>query len=309
MKRKYMIAVIALLAVVGGAWWAVSRPETLSVPVHTVTARTVRYTAAYSGKVESAESKSVYTDTACIAGEVLVKTGQVVEKGDVLFTVDAEATRQVAATLAGYGDFDDPEMPLTEELVAPVRGIVSTLNVKEGEITDTSKPCVVISSSEALQVKLSVPERGLTPLYEGQRVAVSGVAFDKEAYAGTVSAIASSARAQLSGTTSETVVDVTVALDPADIDESLRVGLSALAEILLEESANTLVVPYEAVMQDDTGREYVYLLQNGCAVKRIITTGRVMEEGFVVKEGLADGDQVITAPERITESGTAVTPA
>lgn len=304
-----MMTVLALLAVVGGVSWAMARPHTLSVPVHTVEEQTVRYTAEYTGKVESAESKSVYTDTACIAGEVLVKTGQVVEKGDVLFTVDGEATRQVAATLGGYGDLGEVALPDTEEMVAPVRGIVSTLNVKAGEITSTDKPCVVISSGEALQVKISVPEKGLPRIFEGQAVSVSGVAFDKEVYGGSITDIASSARVQSASAGGETVVDVTVTLNPEDIDDSLRIGLSADTEILLEEAANTLVVPYEAVMQDDGGQEYVYLLQNGCAVKRAITTGRVMQEGFVVEEGLAAGEQVITAPERITEEGMAVTAA
>lgn len=307
MKIKWMIGVVGLVAIAGVAWQTLSKNETVSMPVTTLKSRRVAYTATYTGKIESAQSKSVYTDAACIAGDVLVKTGQTVEKGDVLFTVDTEATRQVAAMLGDYGDYSEVAMPTSTELVAPVRGVVTAVNVKEGEIADTAKPCVVISSGEDLQVKISVPEKGLPGLFVGQKVSVSGVAFARDTYHGRIDSISSAARTQLSGTVTETVVDAVVLLDREEIDDSLRVGLSAKAEILLEEVADALVVPYEAVMQDDTGAEYVYVLQNGQAVRRSVTTGRVLPEGFVVSEGLTAGERIILSPERVTENGMAVT--
>lgn len=309
--KKYTIlglCVVAAIAVIGGlsAWL---RPAAVSASLYTMTAHTVRHTVEYTGKVESAESKSVYTAVPCVADEVLVKTGQLVEKGDVLFTVDEDATRQVAATLGGQqlSALENPELPA--DITAPVRGIVTTLNVDEGDMTDNTKPSVVISSGEALQVKVGIPEKGLSHIYVGQDVSISGVAFDKGVYTGEVTAISPSARTQISGTATETVVDATIAIDPEEVDESLRIGLSAKASITLEVAPHALVAPYEAVLQDEEGQEYVYLYEGGQAVKRVVTTGIASEEGFEIIEGLQSGDQIIATPEKIKESGTAVTAA
>lgn len=306
-KYKILGLSVALAMVVMGGMTALTRPTAVSAALYTVTAHTVRHTVEYTGKVESAESKSVYTAVPCVAGEVLVKAGQLVEKGDVLFTIDEDATRQVAATLGGQRitELDQAELPT--DITAPVRGIVTTLNVSEGDMTDTSKPSVVISSGEALQVKVGVPEKGVSHIFVGQEVTLSGVAFEKEAYSGNISAISPSARTQMSGTASETVVDTTITIDPEEVDESLRIGLSAKARITLEVSPHALVVPYEAVMQDEQGQEYVYLYQNGQAIKRVITTGTASEEGFEILEGLQNGDRVVASPEKIKKSGTAVT--
>lgn len=309
--KKYMILAastsLAIAAIVAVS--SFSKPAAVDVSLYTVSAHTVRHTVDYTGKVESAESKSVYTEVACIAGDVLVKPGQMVEKGDVLFTIDMAATKQVAATLGGQSQLLDLANldTIDNEVTAPVRGIVSTLNVTEGDITDTSKPCAVISSGEALQVKIGVPEKGLSHIYEGQEVTLSGVAFDKDSYRGTVTEISPSARTQLNGSVSETVIDTTVTINPEDVDDSLRVGLSAKAQITLEISPNALIVPYEAVQQDDEGQEYVYVCQDGKAEKRVITTGNELSEGFEVLSGLSDGEQIVSDPTKVGKNGAAVT--
>lgn len=308
--KKYMALAIATAASIAAIVTvsAFTNPGAVAVSVYTVSPQTVRHTVDYTGKVESAENKSIYTDIPCIAGDVLVKTGQLVEKGDVLFTVDVDATKQAAATLEDAlpgSSLDEGE--IQQEMTSPVRGIVSSLNVSEGEITDSAKPCVVISSGEALQVKISVPESGLSDIFVGQEVTLSGVAFEKDSYRGTISSIAPSARTQASGTASETVVDTIIDIHPEDVDDSLRIGLSAKAQIVLDESPNALIVPYEAVLQDDEGWEYVYICQNATAVKRVITTGNALEDGFEVRAGLTEGEQVILTPEKIEKNGAAVT--
>ena len=58
-------------------------------------------TVSCTGKIEAAESRKVYTDISCVMQDVPVTAGQQVEKGDVLFTVDVDATKQVLATMGG----------------------------------------------------------------------------------------------------------------------------------------------------------------------------------------------------------------
>lgn len=53
---------------------------------------------------------------------------------------------------------------------------------------------------------VTIGEKDIRKVQEGQEVHVSGMAFDQENYAGTVTYLSPSARQLVSGTTTETVV-------------------------------------------------------------------------------------------------------
>ncbi|MPN44067.1 hypothetical protein SDC9_191628 [bioreactor metagenome] len=145
-----------------------------------------------------------------------------------------------------------------------------------------------------MQVRISILEDNLKNIKIGQAATVNGTAFTKEGYDGTITYISPSARQQYSGTSSETVVDAIVTL--SEKDDSLKPGLSAKAKIQVSDLVESIIVPYDYVMQDEENREYVYLYDNGIAVKRIIVTGREFYEGFQIESGLSAGDRVIQNP-------------
>ena len=66
-------------------------------------------------------------------------------------------------------------------------------------------------------------------------------------------------------------------------------------------------MPYECVLQDEGGNEYVYAYADGRAVRRDIVSGEEWSTGFHVVSGLQAGDQVILNPDRISRDGEAVT--
>lgn len=307
MKKYGWLAGITLLAIAGVLIAGkVTRTEPLEVSVITLESGSAVKTVSCSGQIEASESREVYTEVSCIAQEVLVTAGQEVKAGDVLFTVDVDATRQVLAAMGGLSSDSLPGEPVSTAVTAPVSGIVTTLNTAEGELTDASKPCVVISPSGALQVKVTIHERDVRDVRVGQQALVSGVAFAKESYPGTVKSISPSARQQYNGSVSETVVDAVVELQPDALDDSLRLGLTAKAQLIVSSEENALVVPYEAVLQDDQEREYVYVVENGRAVKRVIETGDELRSGLRVTAGLAARDRLVENPESISKSGVPV---
>lgn len=133
---------------------------------------------------------------------------------------------------------------------------------------------------------------------------IHGSAFQKEAYEGKISSISPVAYQLSVGGVSTTVVDAVVEL--VEQDESLRIGLTAKADVVVDSTEDGFVVPYEYVLQDHDGNEYVYLLVNGRAKKQVIKTGAELSEGFQVLEGLQADDQVIAEPQRISKDGAAV---
>lgn len=306
--KKYVWLAMATALLLAGTVIAgkAVKPEPVEVTVITLESKAAEKTVSCSGKIETSESKKVYTDMSCIAQEVLVSAGQTVNKGDVLFTIDVDATKQVLATMGGVSPDTIPAGTITQTITAPVSGIITTLNAAEGELTDSSKPCVVISPNSALQVKIAIHERDVKSIQVGQTVGISGVAFRKGRYPGKIKSISPSARQQYTGSVSETVVDAVVELDPAEVDDSLRLGLTAKAQVVVDSSKDMLLVPYEYVLQDTRGREYVYVLENGRAVKRVIETSDELRDGFRVEKGLSSGERIITNPESVKQNGAAV---
>lgn len=282
---------VALICGIG----AFTKQDPVAVELVTVEARTVSKTVTCTGKVEATDGRDVYVDVPTVAKEVYVKEGQTVRQGDVLFSVDAEATEQALSSLSASlsGLVPIPNEPIT----APVSGTVVTLNVQAGEVTDHTRPCVVIAQGEGMQIAVAIRERHLPKVQEGQAVTVTGVAFSKEEYRGTVYEIAASAHQEYIGTTSETVVDAVIVLDEGMLDESLRVGLNARAEIVVDTRENAVLIPYECLAQSDTGEEYVYVYgQDGIACRRAVQVGEAYADGVLVVSGISAGERLVKDP-------------
>lgn len=307
--KKYIWLILGTVAAFAGvfgfrAWFY---PEPTAVRTQILESMPIQRLVMCSGRVETGDTDRLYVEIPCVADTVYVSEGTAVKKGDVLFTVDKEATVQTLASAGNGLNINADDITIDTTITAPISGVIETLNVEEGAAVSVSKPCVVISSSEALQVTVEIGERDIRNICVGQPARISGAAFTKEVYNGTVKSIASSAKQQYSSTTAaETVVEAVVEIDPADLDDSLRLGLTATTDIVIDEQAQGLVVPYDAVMQDDDDREYVYVLENGRAIKRIIETGWELRDGFQVVSGLSAGETIITEPAMITADGMSV---
>lgn len=279
---------------------ALTTEEKIPVVLVTVEPQTVRQTVKCTGKVETSESRAVYVEIPCVAKEVYVKEGQTVEQGDPLFSVDAEATRQALSQLAGSLPEGATELADTQ-VTAPVSGVVASISVQAGEITDHTQPCATIASGEGVQIAVAIRERYLPQVQIGQKVIVTGVAFSKEEYLGTLTEIASSAHQEYIGTVSETVVDAVISLDEGMSDDSLRTGLNAQASIVTQIDENMLLIPYDCITQNDDGEECVYVYRgNGIAEQQPIEVVAEYAEGVLVVSGVSAGERLVQTPETLS---------
>lgn len=289
---------VAVAAILLGKEIAIGRIAAVSV--YTMTYQSIDQVVSCNGKVESAVSKNVYLDADCVPQNVLVRSGQSVQKGDVLFTVDVEATKAVMAN-GGEKASQTPAGSIQKEVTAPVSGVIAAVNIREGEMAAAKNPCIVLFSNQDLQFRISIPESQLKGVSVGQPVLISGSAFHKKQYKGVledISSIANPATGPYGAT-----VDAVVFLKQGEWDESIRIGLSAKADIVVRHVPNGLIVPYEYVMQDENGQEYVYVVEGRKARKRVIVTGAELSNGFHVLEGLVAGDQVIQNPHNVDKDG------
>jgi multidrug efflux pump subunit AcrA (membrane-fusion protein) len=85
---------------------------------------------------------------------------------------------------------------------------------------------------------------------------------------------------------------VRIDIDPTDAP--LRAGMSATATILASTRDNVLLVPNRAVqIERDSGQTFVENLTDGVPQKVEVRLGLRTEQQSEVRDGLAEGDQVI----------------
>lgn len=293
--KKYVWLVAGTVLVIGAILLIRNgmTPQTAAVELVTVNTGSVRQTIDCVGKVQTASNSEVYVKSPCVAQEIRVREGQTVQAGEVLFTVDVDATKQVLSQFGGGVSINTPST-----VTAPVSGTVTTLNVRQGEVATGAEPCAVIASGDTVHIAVMIREKYVSRVAVGQVVEITGVAFAKDVYHGTISHIADTAHQEYLGTMSETVVDAVVTLKEDEIDASLRAGLNARASVVVNVIENALLVPYTCIAQDDEGAEYIYVYKgDGTAERQTPTFGEECGDGVLVVSGLAPGAQVVQDPE------------
>ena len=178
---------------------------------------------------------------------------------------------------------------LTDSTVrAPFDGVVHQRLANLGEFVQTGAPLLVIAAVDPLRLRLEVPERESTRVQPGQtvRITVGGSSNVYTAEITRVSPILSEANRML-------LVEADVPPAP-----ELRPGLFAHAEIIVSKDDRALAVP-ESSVTTFVGLEKLFVLKEGKAVERNITTGRRSESFVEVRSGVVAGEKVILNPEKL----------
>lgn len=180
---------------------------------------------------------------------------------------------------------------------APFDGFVGLRRINIGDYATVGQELVDVVRLDPLRVEFSVPETLLAQLAVGQSVAVTVGAYPGEAFPGTVTAI--SPQVDVTGHS----VLMRAKLPNADL--RLRPGLFAQVAITLAEKTGALLVPEQAIWPIGNDKT-VFVVIDGKAEQRTVTLGQ-REPGFVeVVEGLASGDEVVTAGQMKIFDGAAV---
>ena len=262
-----------------------------------------RYVSGY-GTVEAApatENKpaaggTLAAPTAGVVAKVDAVAGQTVQKGDVLVELNSgAATFESANAEAGrqkklfeqqntsLKHLQDAEAQLTAlEIVAPVAGTVTRLNVKPGEAVDVNAPVAEVIDLNRLAVAMKIPAATASELKAGEEVQIASdppvtanlsfVSPAVDANDGTISAWAAL---------------------PAD--SGLRPGEFVQLKVVTAVHTNCLAAPKASVVTDENGQSTIALVHGDEAAQTPVQTG-FRENGWVEIAGkdLKAGDAVVT---------------
>ncbi len=196
--------------------------------------------------------------------------------------------RELQALLAQRrAEFEIAQQQLSDtRLRAPFDGVVQERRASLGEFLAVGSPVVSLVRIDPLRLRIEVPERDAAKVRPGQTV-----------------------RIRLEGTTNlleAPLVRTSPALDSrtrmlmveADFPNpgTLRAGSLARAEIVVEPSVPTLVIPADALVVF-AGIEKVFIVStNRTAIEKRVGTGRRHEGWIEILEGLKAGTSVIRDP-------------
>lgn len=305
--KKYIALAIACAALAAGVSYLPAAVEA-SVPAAVSISPTEVY---YSESVNTSGTLcyvgqgDVTSALPLVLSEFEVEEGDHVEVGDVIARVDRKASETFISSLgkvsqlaAATASLSTAMSLIPEEITADRSGtVISTAGA--GAAVESGTSIATIAGTDSLVLTSAVSELNIARIQPGQPVEFTLSAYPNVVFTGTVSKIAGSARSQYSGAVLETVVDVLIS--PDSTDPRLRSGLTADVRFQLSDPRKICVLPYNAIGQDEEG-EYVYLLENGAAVKHKIFTGAEFSDGTEVIKGATINDKVFLDPEDISLS-------
>lgn len=184
-------------------------------------------------------------------------------------------------------------------LTAPFSGRVRERHATPGQYLATGAPVVTIVKVNPLRLRLSIPERESSSVRVGQPVRVT-LEGDPTPHQGRVIRI-SPAIEEDSRTLS---IEAEVA-NPAGL---LRPGAFANAEVVTETRDTAILVPASAIVSF-AGVEKVFVVKDGKAAERRVSTGRRATDQVEVLKGLTAGEPVVVSPGNLVDgAAVAATP-
>ncbi|MEG0193619.1 MAG: efflux RND transporter periplasmic adaptor subunit [Stenotrophomonas sp.] len=306
-----------------------------AVPVEVAVASRRAVAASYTGTaaLEPRAESQVVAKTSGVALAVLVEEGQRVNAGQPLVRLDPDrarlavaqseaqmrklendyqrAQKLVAQQLVSAASVDQLRYDLeniraqyrlaTLELsyttvVAPISGVIASRSIKTGNFVQINTPIFRIVDNSRLEATLNVPERELATLRAGQPVTLSADALPGQTFTGVVDRIAPVVD---SGSGTFRVVS---AFDGGA--QSLQPGMFGRIRIDYDQRADALVVPRLALLDD--GEPAVFRVREGKVARVPVKLGYAEGPWVEIREGLAAGDQIVTAGKVALRDGTAV---
>jgi HlyD family secretion protein len=185
------------------------------------------------------------------------------------------------------------------KVAAPFDGIVVKLHSEEGESVVPGKPLFTLHSAGPLLVRAPLDEVDLGRLELGLPVRVTFDAYRGEKFAGEVCEITPAASADQHN---NRTVDIKIRVPK--MPENVKAGMSANIEVIVRWHEPVLHIPTHLVRDDREGRgKFVFVAENGRAVRRAVTPGYSNWEVTEISGGLAPSDAVIV-PLRDETEGT-----
>ena len=248
------------------------------------------YSSYGSASVKVSESSTVTAETSGKVSGLNLLAGDTVSKGDRVCTITGDSVdnaienARISVSNAGSSLENAQDRLSDYEVTAPISGTVVTKSAKAGDKIEggSSGTLCTIYDLTYLEMTMNIDELDISDVAVGQTVEVTADAVEGKTYTGVVT------RVSVAGVTSGgiTAYPVTVRIDETD---GLLPGMNVDAEIVIEESRDTLAIPCWALNRGDT------VLITAGSPSAVNALDQEAPEGYVyveVETGVSDGSYI-----------------
>lgn len=294
----------------------------LSVSVAAVKLEVFKNYIDVQGRVDADENVALSTEMPGTITKINVKVGDEVSVGQVLAETDARAINQQISDLqtntelvnqifvkqknlwdqkigtevqylqakTNKESMDKKMAALQEQLrmtkiISPISGTVDAVDIKLGQATAPGMPAIRVINYSNLKVKADVAESYASKIKKGSEVIVHFPDTND-------SIIAKVNFVSRAINNASRTFNVEVLLDNSKEYHPNMVARLNINDY--QSPAPCITVPVRTIQKDESNMPFVFVAENGVAKKRIVTLGKDYRGQAEIKEGLKDGDLLVT---------------
>jgi multidrug efflux pump subunit AcrA (membrane-fusion protein) len=279
-KLLFLLLILVSLSCAREEPEVVSRPITISAI--TVQRRDLSAFIYFTGIIRAQEEVKVYPRVEGKVYQKLVRKGDIVEKDQVLFTIDRD--------VVGY-KFEKARVE------SPIWGRVSMVYVDTGDRVQPAIPLVLIQNDSVVKIRIWAGEKDYPRISEGQKASLEVAAYPQEEFEGEVSEVSPF----FDPATHTALTEIEV----ANPDGRLKPGMFAGVRIEVDARKEVLTVLFDSVLKDSAG-EYVYVIEDNHAHKRYVKTGLRAKNFLEIISGFEEKEVIAYRGKEFLEDGSRV---
>ncbi|MBC8875000.1 MAG: efflux RND transporter periplasmic adaptor subunit [Planctomycetes bacterium] len=215
----------------------------------------------------------------------------------------AQANEEAAHKRMHIFGFTDEQVKEIEEthqiqasitLYAPIAGKIVDNNAVLGALIDQATEIIRIIDPTLLWVDAQIYEKDISKVKIGQEVEIKVPAYPDEVFRGEVSYIGDEVN--------EETRTITVRAEVSNEESKLKPGMFADVDILLNGSAETLVVPKSAVLEDGRQKVVFVKVEDSFLLREVETDPANGEDYLRIRSGLDAGEEVVITGSHLLRS-------
>jgi RND family efflux transporter MFP subunit len=183
------------------------------------------------------------------------------------------------------------------EIQSPIDGVVTSLKVSNGDYLTPGQELATVATTDRLRVRFGVNAVDVGNVGQGNNVSITSESA-AQSTEGKVVSVARSADPATRSFQVEAIID--------NRDGLFKPGMFVHIDITLSRLTHVIVVPRQAVRQLRQNK-VVFVVANGTAHVRRVTTGTDLDGRVEIVAGLGAGDTLVTLGQDFLQDGAAVT--
>ena len=171
------------------------------------------------------------------------------------------------------------------QIRAPIDGVIAERYVKLGNTISIGEPAFRVTGLDPLVAYLHVPEREYRHIEAGQPVGIQIDALSGDPIVAAVSRVSPIVDPQ-TGT-------FKITIEIFDKDRRIKPGMFGRISVVYDVHESALQIPRSSLVEE-TDTMSVFVVEDGAAVRKNVTTGYGNKGMIEITSGIEDGEQVVT---------------